>query len=264
MTSGSAGQQGTSGAFRLGEWLVEPTLNRLSCDGRSEHVEPKAVEVLVCLAERAGEVVTRREIVDRVWATEFIADNTLTHAVTVLRGVLGDGARTPRFIETIPKRGYRLVEKVEWVDRPAPAAAGDRSGPHPPVARINADGVVTHLGAPPPRPLCSLFSLSDEILLEAGDYVLGRCADASILVVSARTSRCHSRLVVGESRAVLEDTGSKNGTLVNGRPVDGPTELADGDRIDVGSVELLFRAPLALTTQTRSQVMGPAGDATED
>jgi DNA-binding winged helix-turn-helix (wHTH) protein len=242
---------------------VEPTLNRISKDGRCEHLEPKAVEVLVCLAERSGEVVSRRELIDRVWATEFISDNTLTHTILVLRKTLGDGARSPRFIETIPKRGYRLVGTVEWLDAPAAGRAPAQAGRHPPVARVTDDGVVTLLGPPPLQPLCSLFSLGEEILLEAGEYVLGRCADASILVVSARTSRCHSRLIVGDTGATLEDTGSKNGTLVNGRPVDGPTGLADGDRIDIGSVEMVFRAPLALTTQTRSRVMDPADGLTE-
>jgi len=67
----------------------------------------------VCLAERAGEVVTRIELVDRVWATEFIADNTLTHAITEIRNALGDDARNPSFIETIHRRGYRLIAPVE-------------------------------------------------------------------------------------------------------------------------------------------------------
>jgi hypothetical protein len=71
------------------------------------------MDVLVCLAERAGEVVTRQEIVDRVWATEFISDNTLTHAVTELRNALGDDARNPSFIETIHRRGYRLIAPIE-------------------------------------------------------------------------------------------------------------------------------------------------------
>ena len=99
--------------FRLGDWLVEPSLNRLSRGRTTIQLELKVMDVLVCLAERAGEVVTRQEIVDRVWATEFISDNTLTHAVTELRSALGDDARNPSFIETIHRRGYRLIASVE-------------------------------------------------------------------------------------------------------------------------------------------------------
>ena len=66
--------------FRVGDWLVEPSLNRISRGDATIQLELKVMDVLVCLAERAGEVLTRQEIIDRVWATEFISDNTLTHA----------------------------------------------------------------------------------------------------------------------------------------------------------------------------------------
>jgi DNA-binding winged helix-turn-helix (wHTH) protein len=99
--------------FRLGEYLVEPSLNRLSRGDSTTQLELKVMDVLVCLAERVGEVVTRQEIVDRVWATEFISDNTLTHAITELRNALGDDARNPSFIETIHRRGYRLIATIE-------------------------------------------------------------------------------------------------------------------------------------------------------
>jgi DNA-binding winged helix-turn-helix (wHTH) protein len=100
-------------SFRIGEWVVEPSLNRLSQGEATTQLELKVMDVLVCLAERAGEVVTRQEIVDRVWATEFISDNTLTHAITEIRNALGDDARNPSFIETIHRRGYRLIAPIE-------------------------------------------------------------------------------------------------------------------------------------------------------
>jgi DNA-binding winged helix-turn-helix (wHTH) protein/WD40 repeat protein len=99
--------------FRVGDWLVEPSLNRLSMRDTTIQLELKVMDVLVCLAERAGEVVARQEIVDRVWATEFISDNTLTHAITEIRNALGDDARNPSFIETIHRRGYRLIAPVK-------------------------------------------------------------------------------------------------------------------------------------------------------
>ena len=106
-------------SFRIGEWLIEPSLNRLSRGGTTIQLELKVMDVLVCLAERAGEVVTRFEIIDRVWATEFIADNTLTHAINEIRTALGDDARNPTFIETIHRRGYRLMVPVTLEERPA-------------------------------------------------------------------------------------------------------------------------------------------------
>ena len=114
------------GDFRLGDWLVQPSLNRISRSDSTITLELKWMDVLTCLAERAGEVVTRQEIIDEVWATEFITDNTLTHTVAEIRRVLGDDAEHPAFIETIRRRGYRLVAPVERLGE-----EGERTGPKP-------------------------------------------------------------------------------------------------------------------------------------
>jgi len=102
----------TQEPFRLGDWLVEPRLNRLTKDGASIQIELKRMDVLVCLAESAGEVVSLIQIIDRMWATEFITDNTLTHTIAKIRNALGDDARNPTAIETIRQRGYRLIARV--------------------------------------------------------------------------------------------------------------------------------------------------------
>lgn len=95
--------------FRLGEWLVVPDEGRLVSGEETRRLEPRTMDVLVCLAERAGAVVSKNALVDAVWAGSFISEGTLTNAVAELRAALGDDARNPRFVETIPKRGYRLV-----------------------------------------------------------------------------------------------------------------------------------------------------------
>ncbi len=71
------------------------------------------MDVLVLLVARAGAVVAKEELIDAVWEGRIIAEGTLTNAVAELRRALDDDARAPRFIETIPKRGYRLVARVE-------------------------------------------------------------------------------------------------------------------------------------------------------
>ncbi len=95
--------------FRLGAWLVEPDLNRVSGTAGSSHVEPKAMDVLVYLAARVGSVVPRQQLVEAVWPGTFVTDDALRHAVAQLRAALRDDARNPRYIETIPRRGYRLL-----------------------------------------------------------------------------------------------------------------------------------------------------------
>jgi DNA-binding winged helix-turn-helix (wHTH) protein/WD40 repeat protein len=98
--------------FRVGGWLVEPSLNRLSRDGTSVQLALKVMDVLLCLAARPGELVAKHELTDVVWQTEYVSDNTLTKRIAELRDALGDDAKHPRYVETIPKRGYRLIAEV--------------------------------------------------------------------------------------------------------------------------------------------------------
>ena len=99
--------------FQMGPWLIEPSLNTVSREGASVHLEPKVMEVLVCLASRPGEAVGKDELLKTVWPETFVTDDVLTHSISELRRVFKDDARAPRIIQTIPKRGYRLVAAVE-------------------------------------------------------------------------------------------------------------------------------------------------------
>ena len=80
-------------------------------DGHKVPLPPKAFEVLRCLVERPGEVVTREELRARLWAADTFVefDDSLNHAVKRLRQVLGDSAENPELIETLPRHGYRFV-----------------------------------------------------------------------------------------------------------------------------------------------------------
>jgi TolB-like protein/DNA-binding winged helix-turn-helix (wHTH) protein/tetratricopeptide (TPR) repeat protein len=102
--------------FRLGPYLVEPGLNSISRNGTTAHLEPKVMEVLLCLAGHAGETVAKEQLLQTVWPDTFVSDDALKHCVSDLRRVLEDDAREPRFIQTIPKRGYRLVAPVQPVN----------------------------------------------------------------------------------------------------------------------------------------------------
>ncbi len=94
--------------FRVGECLVQPASGQIVRGDTVIRLEPKVIEVLLCLAARAGELVTKDEIIRQVWADTFVTEHVLTHAVWQLRRALGD----TRCIETFPKRGYRLVARV--------------------------------------------------------------------------------------------------------------------------------------------------------
>ncbi len=105
-------------AFLLGEWRVEPSLNqitRLARGSAPQRITPKAMEVLVVLTARVGELVTREELLASVWSGVHVQEEVLTRAIADLRKALDDDRKDPRYIETIPKRGYRVVARVQGV-----------------------------------------------------------------------------------------------------------------------------------------------------
>ncbi|MGA8006648.1 MAG: transcriptional regulator, partial [Burkholderiales bacterium] len=111
--------------LRIGEWQVERTTNELVRAGEAVRIEPKAVEVLMALASRAGQVVSREELMAAVWPGVIVGDEALTQSIIKLRRALGDNPRAPTYIETISKRGYRLIAPVRRVGD-APAAPARR------------------------------------------------------------------------------------------------------------------------------------------
>jgi adenylate cyclase len=120
---------GVAVGLLIGDWKVDPSRNELARGTESVRLEPKAVEVLVHLAGRAGEVVGREELLSAVWPGVVVGDDALTQAIIKLRKALGDDAQQPRYIETIPKRGYRLVAAVTSADSvpaTAPPALAER------------------------------------------------------------------------------------------------------------------------------------------
>ena len=105
-------------SFRLGDWLVQPSLNTLSRGDTVVRIRPKTMDVLVVLAEHAGKVLSKEAIIDRVWAKKFLADTALFRTIFELREALGDEVHGSRYVETIPKRGYRVVVPVTPVTEP--------------------------------------------------------------------------------------------------------------------------------------------------
>jgi TolB-like protein/DNA-binding winged helix-turn-helix (wHTH) protein/tetratricopeptide (TPR) repeat protein len=115
------------GDFRLGDWLVEPRLNAVSRNGAKVRLQPKIMEVLVCLAQHAGEPVLKEKILESVWPGTFVTDDVLTRAISELRRAFEDDAQEPHVIQTIPKRGYRLVLPVAPANE-APATSSTAHG----------------------------------------------------------------------------------------------------------------------------------------
>ncbi|HWC18626.1 MAG TPA: winged helix-turn-helix domain-containing protein [Terriglobales bacterium] len=100
--------------FQIGEWVIFPRLNSLSRNGDQLRIEPKVMQVLLCLAE-ARDVVSKEKLMRTVWADTFVSDDVLTRSISELRKIFGDSSKSPRYIQTIPKGGYRLMLPVEAV-----------------------------------------------------------------------------------------------------------------------------------------------------
>jgi DNA-binding winged helix-turn-helix (wHTH) protein/tetratricopeptide (TPR) repeat protein len=106
----------THSRFRVGAMLVQPDRLIVSVDGRDIDLEPRMMEVLVALAEHAGEVVSSEQLLIEVWRGTFYGDNPVHKAIAYLRKIFGDDLKSPRYIETIRKRGYRLIANVSYPD----------------------------------------------------------------------------------------------------------------------------------------------------
>ena len=114
-------------AFQVGDWTVDAAGNRLLRDGETRPLRFKAMALLLLLAERAGQTVPREDIVALIWdGNEYVAPQAINNAIWSIRQALGDDSESPRYLETIPKKGYRLIAPVRLLTpdpTPKPAAA---------------------------------------------------------------------------------------------------------------------------------------------
>jgi transcriptional activator of cad operon len=103
--------------LRIGDWCVNPTSGQISRDGETARVEVRTMRLLLCLAEHAGEVVSIEDLLNQVWSEVSVAPDSVYQAVASLRRLLGDDPKEPKFIETVPRLGYRMVAAVSpWAD----------------------------------------------------------------------------------------------------------------------------------------------------
>ncbi len=127
--------------FKLGDALVRLRSRTIETGGESQQLDHKALQVLSCLVRQAGAVIRKQDIFDQVWPQTHVSDDVLTGAISRLRRALGDDTRAPRFIETVPSVGYRLIAAVEPF------------GPIEPVEAIELPEAHSKLGPTPPAKL---------------------------------------------------------------------------------------------------------------
>jgi len=208
--------------YEFGEWRVEPDLGRMSRDGEQVHLEPKTLAVLTTLIDKPGEVVSKEALISAVWPNQVVEPNAVSRNVSLLRRALGDDSRQARYIETIPKHGYRAVARVRRIEKTSnildgssQRGAGEMLAVLP-VDSLSSDSQASLLapfGSETPTVGISPFSHSsaDDLGAYAGwvvEDIYNELADTNVrLVASISTQDVHSSsadyLIVGK---ILGDT----------------------------------------------------------
>lgn len=100
------------GDFRIDDWLIQPQINSVEKEGKTWHLEPKVMQVLLHLASHPNEVLSKDRLLEAVWHNTFVGDDVLVRCISEIRYVFGDDPKSSRVIQTIPKGGYRLIAAV--------------------------------------------------------------------------------------------------------------------------------------------------------
>lgn len=205
--------------LRFGDCVLDTETHELLRAGQPVALSPKAFLVLATLAERRPRVLSSPELRAVVWPGTVVGGTTVARLINEVRSAIGDRGRPPRLVRTVARVGYAFSgDVIEERDRPRPGSA------------------------------CGVQWGTRQVRLAEGENVIGRTADAHISLPASGVSRRHARIVVANGRAILEDLGSKNGTYLCDRKLEGPSELRHGDQIVVGSVMLIFRMSAAEET----------------
>jgi len=140
-----------SGSFRFDRFRLDPHDRRLTRDGAPVELNARYLDALALLVREAGRLVSKDRFLDEVWRGVPVTDEALTQCIKTLRRQLGDGAGRPRFIETVPKHGYRFIASVTAADEGEPAAsepakiaaaAGAKAGTRPPMLQLGRAGTI--------------------------------------------------------------------------------------------------------------------------
>ena len=204
------------------EFVFDEDRRQLFRGSEPLHLEPKAFALLALLLSHRPKAVSKAEIHEAIWPGAYISESSLPGLVGDLRAALGDRPSEPRFIRTVLRFGYAFCGET------APGAL-----------------------SPPAAPRWTALWAGREIPLPDGEHLIGRGEDCRIRSDSKRVSRHHARVRVTPERVVVEDLGSRNGTWVRDRRIEGAAELTDGDTVRVGPevIQLVAARPSASTTE---------------
>src|SRR5687768_6208506 len=99
--------------YEFGNFRLDPSEKVLFCENKPVPLTPKVFETLQIFVEHAGRLLHKDELMQKIWQDRFVEESNLTFNIKMLRRVLNDDAHQPRFIETVPRRGYRFIAEVK-------------------------------------------------------------------------------------------------------------------------------------------------------
>lgn len=237
-----------SGSVRFADYELNLAAYALRRAGQPVKLEKMPMEVLILLVQRAGALLQRSEIQAALWGADVFVDRdaAINTAIRKIRHALGDDAARPRFVETVVGKGYRFVASVE--SRPAASHVHVHDSTVEATNRQPA-------GLRRPFPRYFVTRGKQEFMVEAGETLFGRDPAAGVCIDHPSVSRRHASLSIGAGGAMLRDLGSRNGTFLNGRRVDGSVKIEHGAVIGLGPITLTF-VVLAAPASTRSMSGG--------
>ena len=192
--------------------VLDTGVRVLTRNGEPVALSPKAFRLLEVLAGERPNAVSHGDLRAKLWPGTVMGGTTLARLVSETRAAIGDRDDDDPAIRTVHRFGYAFA-----------AAVTDDA----------ASATLSH---------CAIRWGSQLVPLALGDNVIGRAQDVLITIPSSKVSRRHARIVVSDDRVVLEDLASRNGTYLGDRRIDAAIELKNGDRIGIGSVQLIFCA----------------------
>ena len=225
-------------AFHLGEWTIEPSRNRLIQPSKETQLETRAMDVLVHLARSAPNTVSGEALLDLFWSGRIVESSTIHRTISKIRRALGDSANSAGYIETVPKRGYRIIAPVSRIA----SAQGEASDSASTVAEDPVTEFVTVPGT-------TAVLIEESDLLNLGrvkvsrvSVRIGRDQDNDLILADGSVSKIHASLSLRGRDWSVEDLGSTNGVMVNGGYVE-TAVLNHGDVVQLGRVR--FRLELS-------------------
>ena len=107
----------TDAYVRFPPFVLDPVAGCLLRDGEAVHLRPRTWDVLRYLVARQRQLVSKDDLLGSVWTNAIVSEGTLTHSIRELRVALGDDAHSPKYIETVHRRGFRFVARLEALTR---------------------------------------------------------------------------------------------------------------------------------------------------